>query len=128
MKCFIVDDNQLYIDIITHAISSPNDVIKSTTNPHKAIEQIIAFDPDVIVIDFVMPDISGTQLAEQIKNVDQIKHIPIILISSGDIPRDFNRYGIDDYIEKSEPIDTIKKSLDLFSNIGKINKHVKKMR
>ena len=128
MKCFIVDDSQLYIDIITRAISSPTDVIKSTTNPREAIEHIIAFDPDVIVIDFVMPDISGTQLAEEINQNKLTSHIPILLISAGEIPCDYRNYGIYDHIEKSEPIESIRKSLNLFSNIGKINKHIKKIK
>jgi len=128
MKCFIVDDSQLYIDIIAQAIASDGDIIKSTTNPNNAIEQIIEFDPDVIVIDYIMPEKSGTQLADEINQNKITSHIPILLISAGEIPCDYRNYGIYDHIEKSEPIESIRKSLNLFSNIGKINKHTKKIK
>lgn len=123
MRCFIVDDSQSYIDIIKTVISDFCSAIGSTTEAANAIEKIIEFDPDVIVVDWLMPDKSGLDLATEIAENDRINHIPVIMVSgSSMVLKTFKHLKIDEFISKTESISNIRSTLKIFSNIGRINK------
>lgn len=123
MRCFIVDDSQSYIDIIKTVISDFCSSIGSTTEAANAIEKIIEFDPDVIVVDWLMPDKSGLDLATEIAENDRINHIPVIMVSGASmVLKTFKHLKIDEFISKTDSISNIRSTLKIFSNIGRINK------
>jgi len=123
VKCFIVDDSPIYIEIVTAAISDFCTDIESSISPNYAISKIIKFNPDVIVLDYVMPEKSGLELAKEISENSEINHIPIIMVSGENmVMKDYDCHDVDEFVSKSESINTLKSTVRIFSNIGKINK------
>jgi len=126
VKCFIVDDSPIYIEIVSSAISDFCEDIGSSTNPNDAVSKIIKFNPDVIIIDYVMPEKSGLELAKEISKNSLVNHIPIIMVSGENmVMKDYMGDDIDEFISKSESISVLKGTVKIFSNIGKINKATK---
>jgi chemosensory pili system protein ChpA (sensor histidine kinase/response regulator) len=69
-----------------------------------AIQSIQDINPDIIVLDIIMPKIDGFTLAKQIRYEEKLKHIPIIISSAQwEMKELFAMEGLNDYITK--PVD-----------------------
>lgn len=125
-KVFITDDSEMYIEIMKALLSDDDFVVEATTDALETIEKIKSFDPDVIVIDLVMPDKSGTELIEEIRSTPDICKIPILLISANPLKNVSN--SADDFIEKAEEAEDIKRRLRIYADIGKISKITQRLK
>lgn len=71
------------------------------SNGRKGLEAYISFDPDVIVSDIEMPEMSGEEFVSQIRQKD--KKIPVLFATAKTSPQDLIRgyqFEIDNYIRK----------------------------
>ena len=72
-------------------------------NSVQAIETILRVNPDLVMLDIVMPNMDGYEILSQIRKIPQIQSIPVIMVSSlsdeEDIIKGFNE-DITDYITK----------------------------
>ena len=72
----------------------------SSTQGLKRITEIF---PDLIIIDLMMPNLSGFEIVKHIRADKKLKDIPIFVITGYDSPKvrqEIFSYGIDDYIPK----------------------------
>ena len=69
--------------------------------------------PDLILLDILLPHISGIEVCKKIKEDKSIQHIPIVFFTNVDAPRsffNFQSYGAVDFIPKSiSPVDLVMK-------------------
>lgn len=75
-------------------------------HPREALEVLSSCTPDVIVLDVVMPGITGTELAERIRSIDRLREIPLIFVTShvsGEVRSLSERDGVLGVLEK--PLD-----------------------
>ena len=108
-KILIIDDEQDSIDVFELILNSLNYEVVSITNPLDAIQTILNSIPDLIILDWLMPQKEGIEVLKEIKNTSQLSEIPVI-ISSGIRNHSNNlnealSYGAIDFIKK--PIDEI---------------------
>lgn len=70
IKCIIVDDKPLAIDILKHYIEKAPflELTFSTTNPLEGLEKIIAGEVDLVFLDIQMPELTGLQFIKIIKD------------------------------------------------------------
>jgi len=98
----VVDDAKQNRDLLTELLRHEYRVILAK-NGSQALERAQELQPDLILLDVMMPDMSGLQVIQQLKNDDRTRHIPVIFISALDSPGDEER-GLDlgavDYIRK----------------------------
>ena len=105
----VVDDNPE----ISHLLKSKlkeNYKVKRASNGIDALEIIQNYNIDVIVSDIIMPKMNGYELCMRIKNDDNLKHIPIILMtseSSKESQIKSLKVGADDYINKPFSIEEL---------------------
>ncbi|MDD4293753.1 MAG: response regulator, partial [Bacteroidales bacterium] len=59
----------------------PEATLYTETDGHKGIEMAIAKDPDVILLDILMPKIDGFEICRQLKEDKRVKDIPVIFIT-----------------------------------------------
>lgn len=122
-KVFITDDSQMYIDTLSGILSADEMLISSTTKPTEALEKIVSFMPDVIVIDKSMPEKSGIELLKDIKDDTRINYLPKLLISGDDLTEVVKTCtDFDDYIDKLESVQDIRTRVKVYADIGKIRK------
>ena len=80
-KLLLVIDDEDRVKILKPIVM--NDfIIESTTDPHKGLEMAKTLKPDLIILDLVMPGLSGYEVIEKLKEIPDIKDIPIIIVSS----------------------------------------------
>ena len=70
--------------------------------------------PDLILLDILLPGISGIELCKKFKEDPVIKNIPVIFYTSIDTPKhliDYASYGAKDYIQKTTPPEDLVSSI-----------------
>ncbi len=108
----VVDDDEGIRSLLKQELAEAGYTVNEATNGKEAITSIRANRPDLVILDVMMPEMNGFDVAAILKNDPQTMEIPIIILSVvQDKSRGF-RIGVDRYLTK--PIDT---SL-LFSEIG----------
>jgi CheY-like chemotaxis protein len=110
----IVDDDDSIRSLLQQELSDAGYLIEQATNGKEALAKVRANRPDLIILDVMMPEMNGFDVAAVLKNDPQTMDIPIIVLSIvQDRARGF-RIGVDRYLTK--PIDTN----ILFSEIGNL--------
>ncbi|MGU8347411.1 response regulator transcription factor [Clostridium perfringens] len=118
MKILVVDDEVSILQLIKMNLEIEGHVPIMAENALDALELVIKEKPDIIILDAMLPDISGFNLIPKIKNIDDI---PIIMLTA---KSDINdkllglQLGADDYITK--PFN----STELILRINIVGKHI----
>lgn len=98
----IVDDENINIAILSQ-ILSPEYNLLTAMNGHEALRRAEENRPDLILLDIVMPDISGFDVLRKLKSSAATKEIPVIIITGRDNPDDEEKsflLGALDYMTK----------------------------
>ncbi|MFY0608044.1 MAG: response regulator [Cyclobacteriaceae bacterium] len=98
----VVDDNLDMRNYIRKLLSKDYEII-TAVDGKDALEKMEQTTPDLIISDVMMPRINGIELAREVKNSPEWKHIPFITISAIGEEQDrvsTLRIGIDDYLVK----------------------------
>ncbi len=103
MKILLVDDDADNLNLLQEILKPKNYQIFAVQSGNDAFSKTKELEPDLILLDIVMPGISGFEVCQQIKNDPHIKNIPIIFVSAcndiEDMTEGFRLGGVD-YITK----------------------------
>ncbi|HAT50619.1 MAG: response regulator [Nitrospirae bacterium] len=102
-KILIVDDVQDFRDLVSDVLSRTGFQCVMADNAEQARLMIEEERPDIILLDWVMPGVSGVELLRYLKAKVTYAQIPIIMVTSRDSEEDRLRvleFGADDYIVK----------------------------
>ncbi len=104
-KIFVVEDDEWYNRLLVHNLSlNPDYEIESFTNGKDCLSNL-SKNPDVITLDYQLPDMQGLEVLKKIKAENE--EIQVILISEQDeidVVVELLKYGAYDYIVKSKDI------------------------
>jgi len=98
----LVEDNKQLRQQLKKKLSDQYRIIEAS-NGKDGWEKVRKFVPDIVVSDVMMPIMDGIQLCKEIKNNDEMCHIPIILLTArGNVEHRVEGYemGADEYISK----------------------------
>ena len=102
-KILVVDDEVDVTELLSYNLKQRGFVSQSVNDPKRALEVAKTFKPDLIVLDIMMPELSGLQVCRMIRQESTLKGIPIIFLSAkteeGDRIEGFES-GADDYVCK----------------------------
>lgn len=113
-KVIVVDDSKFSIKIISELINKSDrfEVIAEFTRPEEALLFSQSSDLDIAIIDVVMPNMSGIELAKKISNLSpSTKIIMISSLAGENIVIDSISAGAIDYIQKPFTEDKLLTSL-----------------
>jgi DNA-binding response OmpR family regulator len=102
-KILIVDDDSLNCEFFDVMLSKLGFQVERAEDGVAALEQVKRFHPDLIMLDNVMPKMSGWEVTKILKGDPKFRNIPIIMFSALDDVKDKVEgfeLGIDDYITK----------------------------
>jgi len=127
-KILIVDDDPVNLDFFQLMLSKLGFAVEEATDGVNALEKMGDFHPDLILLDNIMPRMSGWELTKSLKEDPRYRDIPIIMFSALDDVKDKLagfELGVDDYITKpfnfSEVLARIKSILrarELFAQVA----------
>ena len=102
-KILIVDDNEPNVELIDAYLSGFDYDIETAADGAEALEKVQSFVPDLILLDVMMPKLSGFEVCKKLKSDPKTKGIMILMVTAlselGDIERAVNA-GCDDYLSK----------------------------
>lgn len=81
-KILIVDDLKLTLEIARSALKDAGCIILTATSGNEALEIVKREQPDLVIMDIVMPEMNGDECCKAIKKDPSLCHIPVILFSS----------------------------------------------
>ncbi|MFA6505380.1 MAG: response regulator [Treponemataceae bacterium] len=105
-KILIVDDEQINLEFFDVMLSKLGFIVEKAENGIDALEKTKKFVPDLIILDNIMPKMSGWEVTKTLKSTEEYREyrdIPIIMFSAMDDVKDKVEgfeLGIDDYITK----------------------------
>lgn len=102
-KILIVDDDPTVHKLITKTLSSGQYEIQSVLDSPNAMEEASRFQPDLIILDLMMPRLSGIEVCRMIKGDPKTKNALILILSAKESQDDRIQgleIGADDYISK----------------------------
>lgn len=102
-KILIVDDEPFNVDTLEQELDDLGYATVSAANGRQALAQVAAEDPDLILLDIMMPEMDGFQVLSHLKADTTWRDIPVIIISA---MTDLNsvvkgiKLGAEDYLPK----------------------------
>jgi CheY-like chemotaxis protein len=120
--CFLIDDDADDQEIFTLVLKSVNPAITCITanDGFEAVTRLTeekTFNPDYIFLDLNMPRMDGKECLREIKKIDRLKGIPVIIYSTSSEQKDIletRALGASDYLEKQSSIMELRSRLACF--------------
>jgi CheY-like chemotaxis protein len=102
-KILIADDNAANIELLDTYLAEFGYEIETAADGAETMEKVASFKPELILLDIMMPKMSGFEVCDKIKSNPATKDIMILMVTAlselGDIERAVNA-GCDDYLSK----------------------------
>ncbi|MCH6257675.1 response regulator transcription factor [Puniceicoccaceae bacterium K14] len=102
-KILVVDDEIDVTELLSYHLRQRGFVVQAVNDPKRVLEAARMFTPDLVVLDIMMPGLSGLQVCRMMRADSRLKTIPIIFLSAkteeGDRIEGFES-GADDYVCK----------------------------
>jgi CheY-like chemotaxis protein len=110
----IVDDEPFNVDVLQQELEELNYKLVTATNGQEALSKIKSHQPDLILLDLMMPVLDGFAVLAEIKGDNSLRDIPVIIVSAADDSKSIVKgikQGADDYITKPIDADHLKKKV-----------------
>jgi CheY-like chemotaxis protein len=82
-KLLLIEDSFTTQYVVQTAFEHDDIDVITTTTPVEALREMQAVTPDVIVADASLPEVDGFQLCRMIREMEELRHIPVVLLTSG---------------------------------------------
>ncbi|MBD2000352.1 response regulator [Leptolyngbya sp. FACHB-541] len=105
-----VDDNEDNLLMLLHALDLFGFSSISTLKGQAALPLAQAYQPDLILMDIVLPDLSGLEIIHRLKQTVETAHIPIIAVTAlarAEDRESILQTGCEDYIYKPYNLDEL---------------------
>ncbi len=131
MRILLVDDTQLNITSLQHLIKKiPEYESIAFTNPVEALEWCRDNEPDLVVVDYIMPEMDGIQFTQQFRGFINYEDIPVLMITTANettARQNALVSGVTDFLNKpldnSEFVARARNMLALRKSLKKLSDH-----
>ena len=89
-KILIVDDSELSLEIMQMKLADRYDIV-STNSPGNVLKLARETEPDLILCDFDMPDMDGSDVSEALRADAELRYIPLLFLTALATTVDLNR-------------------------------------
>jgi two-component system, cell cycle response regulator DivK len=116
-KVLIIEDNELNLKLFRDLLSIGGHESIETRDGADAVRMVKSEQPDLIILDIQLPNISGIDLIEFLKSNDDLRRIPIIAVTayaSAEDERKIRDAGCEDYLAKPLSIDSFLKTVNKY--------------
>ncbi len=121
-RILVVDDNPTNLFLFEELLNDEYE-LKTAQSGENALENFRDFDPDLVLLDIMMPGISGYEVCREIRRIDADSHRKIIMVSAKNATTDRldgYRAGADDYITKPFNEDELHAKLNVYLRLKSV--------
>ena len=104
-KVLIIDDNQVFINLLTDGLSEQKYEVFTAPDGEEGLKKVDEVKPDIILLDLMMPKMGGIEFLKVFRTKEGVSNIPVLIlsqVSDFDKIADGMNYGVRGYIIKSE--------------------------
>ncbi len=102
-RILVVDDHAVNVILLAEWLAREHYVVSTAADGFEALAIIEAEEPDIVLLDVMMPELDGFEVCRRIKSDPATEHIPVIMVTAlvdvGELVRGFEA-GADDFITK----------------------------
>ena len=102
-RVLIADDNPQGVELLEAYLAETDFEIETATDGEETLQKVADWNPDLILLDIMMPKISGFEVCKKVKADPATKDIAILTVTALDQPSDIDRAveaGADDFLTK----------------------------
>jgi CheY-like chemotaxis protein len=102
-RILIADDNDANRELLEAYLVNVDCAIETSVNGEDTLEKVASFKPDLVLLDVMMPKLSGFEVCKQIKDDPTTRRVMVLMVTAlnelGDIERAVSA-GTDDFLSK----------------------------
>ena len=102
-RILIADDNPQGLELLEAYVDELDAEIRTATDGEQTLKLVAEWKPDLILLDIMMPRISGFEVCKRIRTDAKTKDVSVLMITALDQPSDVDRgveAGTDDFLTK----------------------------
>jgi two-component system phosphate regulon response regulator PhoB len=106
-KILLVEDDTALAAVYKSRLELEGFTIREVNNGEEALSATVEFKPDLILLDAMMPKISGFDVLDILRNTPETTNIRVIMLTALSQPKDkesAESLGVDDYLVKSQVV------------------------
>ena len=103
LRVLIVEDEKALAEILEYNFKKEGYAVDTASDGEIALDKIIFKAPDLIILDWMLPKLSGIEICRKVRSNKKIKNIPIIMLTARGEEEDRLKgleMGADDYVTK----------------------------
>ena len=125
ISILVIDDDRMIRQVLQNALSRGNFMVHTAEDGPSGIAFALQEDIDVILLDWMMPDMDGMEVLMRLKRDEKTRQLPVFMLTSKSEKDDIDQAisaGIDDYIVKpfnaADVAEMVIKRLEKIRDIG----------
>ena len=87
-RILVVDDEMYIVNILDFTLAGEGWEVVSATNGEDALRTLLKFEPDLVILDVMMPRIDGVEVCRAIKAREESADTPVIMLTAKDREKD----------------------------------------
>jgi pilus assembly protein CpaE len=102
-KILVVDDNLMTLDLVSRSLSRVGYEVVTSESGREALEILENLEPDLIILDVMMPEMDGYEVCRQLRGKPATAHLPVLMLTALDSLEEKVKgfeAGADDYMTK----------------------------
>lgn len=102
-KILLIEDEPNVSELVKYRLEESDYEVDVAEDGYSALNKVRTFNPDLIILDLMLPKIDGYTVCRLLKFNDQFRHIPVIMFTARTNPDDERRgmeCGADAYVPK----------------------------
>jgi DNA-binding response OmpR family regulator len=106
-RILLVEDDEALAQVYKSRLEIEGFETKWVGNGEDALSSAVEYKPDLILLDAMMPKISGFDVLDILRNTPETAHVRVIMLTALSQPKDKERaesLGVDDYLVKSQVV------------------------
>jgi|SRR6056297_221518 len=120
-QILIIEDEEILLDVLDKKLTRANYEVLISRNGEEGLEILKEEQPDLILLDILMPKMNGFEFLEKKNKIKKIKDIPVMIVSNSGQPVELSKakkLGVDDWIIKVsfDPDEVLEKVKKIFTS------------
>ncbi len=106
-KILLVEDDLALSGVYKSRLEMEGFEVRDVNNGENALVAVLEFKPDLVLLDAMMPKISGFDVLDILRNNEATKNVRVIMLTALSQPKDKERaemLGVNDYLVKSQVV------------------------
>lgn len=112
LKVLVVDDNITFLQLAEMALAADHDVI-TASDGQEGVEKALKMTPDIILMDVMMPRVSGLEMLRMLLSEEETRGIPVLIMTASHFDPSTEQVfkqemNVKGFLQKPCPVDVLK--------------------